>query len=131
MHRTIKLLAAFALCAMTSLPVAAASKTRSAPDNAEANLGIITPDVATSVIVADYFTVFSGSGEFALCSDGKVNSWDCVPKTYLTPAKFVAKFYPKAEYIGFKLLMNPQSASDTYLYLYIRTRPQPDAVVKP
>lgn len=124
MKNTLKLLATLALCTITTLSFAIPSSPKGNTDNTAANgVGIITPDIATSVIVADYFTQFKDTGEFALCSDGTVSSSVCESKKYLPPAQYVAKFYPKARYVGFKLLMSSQSASDTYLYIYISTMP--------
>lgn len=92
-----KLFVSLALCAMASLSMAAtaASAPKSGTENETANtMGIITPDVATSVVVFDYFTRFRDTGDFAICSDGS-DQQICEPKTYLTPEKYVAKFLPK------------------------------------
>lgn len=121
-----KLFVSLALCVMASLSMAAtaASAPKSSTEAETANtMGIITPDVATSVVVFDYFTRFRDTGDFAICSDGS-DQQICEPKTYLTPEKYVAKFYPKARYIGFRLLMSSTSGNDTYLYLYLKKKPQ-------
>lgn len=102
----------------------AASETPHRTENEAANtMGIITPDMATTVVVFDYFTRFPGTGDFAICSDG-TDSSQCGPKTYLTPEQFVAKFYPKAKYVGFRLLLAGSNGNDTYLHLYLKKKPQ-------
>lgn len=124
MKNTLKLLTTLALCAMTAMSFAATSSPKGTTDNAAANVvGIITPDIATSVIVADYFTQFKDTGEFALCANGRFDTSVCEGNKYLTPAQYVAKFYPKARYVGFRLLMSSQGGSDTYLYMYIAKMP--------
>ena len=124
MKTTLKLLTALALCAIANLSFAIPLSPKSTTDNAAANgVGIVTPDIATSVIVADYFSQFKDTGEFALCASGRVDTSHCEGNKYLTPAQYVAKFYPKARYVGFRLLMSSQSGSDTYLYIYISKMP--------
>lgn len=123
MKKTPKLLATLALCSITSLSFAAAAPKGTTDHSAASALGIITPDVATSTIVVDYFTTFKDTGEFAICSDGKLNTGVCESKKYLTPSQFVAKFYPKAQYVGYRLLMSSTNSSDTYLYIYMLVKP--------
>lgn len=110
--------------AQASAPLTATEAPRSAAESEAANgMGIITPNVATSVLVFDDFTKFRDTGEFAICADG-IDSAVCKAGKYLTPAQFVAKFYPKAKYVGFRLLMSSTSGSDTYLYIYLKKAPQ-------
>jgi hypothetical protein len=73
--------------------------------------------------VFDYFVRFRDTGEFGVCADGVDKSF-CDAKAYLTPEQFVAKFYPKAKYVGFRLLMSSTSGNDTYLYIYMKKAPQ-------
>jgi hypothetical protein len=123
MKRTTKLFAALALCALTSLSFAAASNKNSADTERGAGMGIITPDVSTSVVVFDYFIHFRDTGEFGVCANGRDES-RCVVNKYLTPEQYVAKFYPKSRYVGYRLFMSSANGSDTYLYLYLQKLPQ-------
>ncbi len=124
MKRITKLFVTLALCAVTSLSMAASAPKSSVEQNEPAAaLGIITPQVATSVIVFDYFTRFRETGEFGVCASGK-DYVSCADNKYLTLEQFVAKFYPKSRYVGFRLLMSSTSGSDTYLYLYLQKLPQ-------
>lgn len=126
--RSLAICAALSLCisaqASTTTLLMASDAPSSAAENEAANsMGIITPNVATSVLVFDDFTKFRDTGEFAICADG-IDSAICKAGKYLTPAQFVAKFYPKAKYVGFRLLMSSTSGSDTYLYIYLKKAAQ-------
>jgi hypothetical protein len=113
-------LAIFALCSTAF----AAKQPQSDTNDADAHaVGIITPNVATSVVAFDYYIRFRDTGEFGVCADGTDKS-QCEVKQYLTLEQFVAKFYPKASYVGFRLLMSSTSGSDTYLYVYMKKKPQ-------
>jgi len=123
MNHFKKFVAAFALSALASVAVAA-SQTSSKTDNDDAHaVGIITPSVATSVVVFDNYIRFRETGEFGVCEDGR-DLARCDTEKYLTLEQFLAKFYPKAKYVGFRLLMSSRSGGDTYLYVYIKKAPQ-------
>jgi len=126
MKRFKSLLAILAIFAFSSTALAA-EPTAKGTNNANASahaVGIITPDVASTVLVFDNYSRFDDTGEFALCVDGKDFSV-CAPKKYLTPEQLVAKFYPKASYVGFRLIVSGSSnGDDTYLHLYLKNKPQ-------
>lgn len=123
MNHFKKLVAAFVLSAVASV-ASAAAQTSSRTDNDDAHaVGIITPSVATSVVVFDNYVRFRDTGEFGVCEDGR-DQERCENGKYLTLEQFTAKFYPKAKYVGFRLLMSSRSGSDTYLYVYIKKVPQ-------
>jgi hypothetical protein len=123
MKRFKNLAAALVLSALASSAVAASHPSSNTNDDDAHAVGIITPNVATSAVVFDYFIRFRDTGEFAICSDGTDHP-SCDTKKYLTPEQFVAKFYPKAKYVGFRLMMSSTSGSDTYLYIYLKKAPQ-------
>jgi len=126
MKRFKSLLATLAIFALGSTAVAAAP-TANSTNNANASahaVGIITPDIANTVLVFDNYSRLEGTGEFALCADGHDYS-KCASKKYLTPEQLVAKFYPRATYVGFQLIVSGSSnGDDTYLHLYLKNKPQ-------
>lgn len=117
------IIAAFVLASMASFASAASHPSNNTNDDDAHAVGIITPNIATSAVVFDYFIRFRDTGEFGVCADGHDRP-SCDEKKYLTPEQFVAKFYPKAKYVGFRLLMSSTSGGDTYLYIYMKKTPQ-------
>jgi hypothetical protein len=123
MKRLKSLVAAFALSALASFAVAASHPSSNTNDDNAHAVGIITPSVATSAVVFDYYIRFRDTGEFGVCEDGRDMS-QCESGKYLTLEQYLAKFYPKAKYVGFRLLMSSRSGSDTFLYVYMKKAPQ-------
>jgi hypothetical protein len=124
MKRFKSLVITLALFTLSSTAFAAEPAARTT-DNANAHaVGIVTPDVASTVVVFDNYSRFPKTGEFALCADGQDSS-ECKSKQYLTPEQLVAKFYPQATYVGFRLIVSGSSnGDDTYLHLYLKKKPQ-------
>lgn len=123
MKRFKNVIAAFALASLATFAAAASHPSRNTNDDDAHAVGIITPSIATSAVVFDYFVRFRDTGEFGICADGQ-DRVRCGVEKYITPEQFVAKFYPKARYVGFRLLMSSTSGGDTYLYIYMKKAPQ-------
>jgi len=120
MHRFTKYFACLALTTLSSLSIAASPSNGVTENDAAHAVGIITPSVASSAIVFDNHIRFKDTGEFAVCADGK-DKVRCEEGKYLTPEQFISQHYPKARYVGFRLLMSSRDGSDTYLYVYIKS----------
>lgn len=119
MHRFTKFFASLALATLSSLSFAASPSHGVTENDAAHAVGIITPSVASSAIVFDNHIRFKDTGEFAVCADGKDQAV-CEGGQYLTLEQFITKHYPKARYVGFRLLMSSRSGGDTYLYVYLK-----------
>lgn len=116
-------LAIFALSLTAFAAPPSTNGTNNASSGAHA-LGIITPDIANAILVFDNYIRFNNTGEFGLCADGHDYS-KCESKKYLTPEQLVAKFYPKAIYVGFRLVLSGSSdGDDTYLHIFLKNKPQ-------
>lgn len=124
MKRFKSLLAILAIAIFNSTAFAAEPPARAINNSNAHAVGIVTPDVASTVLVFDSYIRFAKTGEFALCADGHDYS-ECKSKEYLTPEQLVAKFYPQATYVGFRLIVSGSSnGDDTYLHLYLKKKPQ-------
>lgn len=112
MNNTIKLVSAAILALTFNVGAHAAAKPTASVDN----LGIVTPEVANSARTIYNYEIFAKTGEFAICDDYR-NRYKCDPGVYLTPERYVTKYYPSATYVGFKLV---SVGTNEVLHLYMK-----------
>ncbi|KWA83770.1 hypothetical protein WL29_20615 [Burkholderia ubonensis] len=87
-----------------------------ADESVSQDTGIVRPSQAIGAVRARLgFTHFANDGGLAVCAEQKNWSADC--KTYVPPAEYIKRQFPKREYVGFQIFVLKDGPQ---LYLYYR-----------
>lgn len=108
--------AALAVALVTGTVTAFAAPQPPADESVSQSTGIVPPSQAIGAVRARLgFTHFANDGGLAVCTERENWSTDC--KTYVPPAEYIKRLFPKREYVGFQIFVLKDGPQ---LYLYYR-----------
>lgn len=102
------------LTLMAGMVFANAALAVSSPQQDGTISGVVTPQVATGVLVmhSGNWAFSNQTGDLLICADKGFSGCD----SWLTAPKFIRKRFPKAQYAGFQLI-GPSNDISVALYL--------------
>lgn len=116
MKNRILVRATLAVLLATSTVAAVATPQPPVDESVSQSTGIVTPAQAIGAARARLgFTHFANDGGLAVCTERENWSTDC--KTYVPPAEYIKRLFPKREYVGFQIFVLKDGPQ---LYLYYR-----------